>query len=143
KENPTNGIEFYPETARERFLTREEFGRLGQALVRAETVGLLPAPEHKTKPGNPDKQKHRPKSTGVPRPANPYAVVAIRLLALTGCRENEILSLRWDAVDFDRGHLRLSDSKSGKSVRPLGQSAAALLATLLRVEGNPYVLPGL
>ena len=143
KENPTHGVEFYPEKARERFLTKEEFGRLGEALNRAERDGLPPAPEHKRKPPKEENLKHRPKNADMPIPANPYAVAAIRLLALTGCRENEVLSLRWDAVDFQRGYLRLDDTKTGKSVRPLGQSAAAVLASLARVEGNPYVLPGL
>lgn len=86
--------------------------------------------------------KHRPKTADIPIPANPYAITAIRLLALTGCREGEILSLRWDAVDADRGYLRLADSKTGKSVRPLGQAAAAVLDTLPKIEDNPYVLPG-
>ena len=143
KENPAHGIEFYPEEGRERFLTKEEFGRLGEALARAEREGLPPAPQHKSKPKKPENQKHRPKDADIPIPANPFAVAAIRLLALTGCRENEILSLRWDAIDFERGYLRLDDTKTGKSVRPLGQSAAAILASLARVEGNPYVLPGL
>jgi len=141
--NPTHGVEFYPEQGRERFLTKEEFGRLGEALARAEREGLPPAPELREKPKKAENQKHRPKSADVPIPANPYAVAAIRLLALTGCRENEILSLRWNDVDFERGHLRLDDTKTGKSVRPLGQSAAAVLASLVRIEGNPYVLPGL
>ena len=105
KDNPTGGVEFFPEKARERFLTKEEFGRLGRALVQAETVGLPAAPETRKKPKKPENQKHRPKNADVPIPANPFAVAAIRLLALTGCRENEILSLRWDAVDFERGHL--------------------------------------
>lgn len=143
KENPTQGVDFFPEQGRERFLTKEEFGRLGEALTRAEREGLPPAPEHKSKPKKPENQKHRPKSADIPIPANPFAVAAIRLLALTGCRENEILSLRWDAVDFERGHLRLDDTKTGKSVRPLGQSAAAVLEVVPRIEGNPYVLPGL
>jgi integrase len=143
KDNPTHGIEFYPEKARERFLTKEEFGRLGQALAKAERDGLPPAPEHKRKSPKKENLKHRPKNADTPIPANPFAIAAIRLLALTGCRENEILSLRWDAVDFERGYLRLDDSKTGKSVRPLGQSAAALLATIPRVDGNPHVLPGL
>ncbi len=141
--NPARGIELYPESPRERFLTPDEFRMLGVALTTAETDGLPPAPQHKRKPGKPEKQKHRPKSKDKPIPANPLAVAAIRLLALTGCREGEILSLRWDAVDLERGYLRLADSKTGKSVRPLGQSAAEILGTLPKIEGNPYVLPGL
>jgi integrase len=143
KDNPTDEVEFFPEKARERFLNKEEFGRLGKALAQAETVGLPAAPETRKKPKKPENQKHRPKTADVPIPANSFAVAAIRLLALTGCRENEILSLRWDAVDFERGHLRLEDTKTGRSVRPLGQAAAAVLESLPRIQGNPHVLPGL
>jgi integrase len=141
--NPAHGVEFFTEEARERFLTPEEFKRLGEALNRAETAGLPAAPSLRRKPGKPEKRKHVPKSADQPIRANPTAVAAIRLLALTGCRENEVLSLRWDAVDDERGYLRLADSKTGRSVRPLGASAASLLAALPRIEGNPYVLPGL
>ncbi len=130
--NPAHGIDFYPESPRERFLSPDEFRRLGVALVKAETLGLPPAPKLRRKPGRKEKRKHIPKSAGKPIPANPLAVAAIRLLALTGCREGEILSLRWDAVDLERGHLRLADSKTGKSVRPLGKSAAAVLGTVPR-----------
>lgn len=142
-DNPAHGVEFFPEIPRERFLTRDEFKRLGVALAKAEAEGLPPAPQHKRKPGKKEKQKHRPKSAGVPIPANPFAVAAIRLLALTGCREGEILSLRWDAVDLERGYLRLADAKTGRSVRPIGGAAAALLESLPRVEGNPHVFLGL
>ena len=141
-DNPAHGIEFFPEKPRERFLTPAEFKRLGEALTRAERDGLPPAPEHRRKPGRKENQKHRPKNSNSVIPANPLAVAAVRLLALTGCRENEILSLRWDCVDFERGYLRLSDTKTGKSVRPIGQSAAAVLQSVPRIEGNPYVLPG-
>lgn len=140
--NPVRGIELYPERPRERFLTPDEFRRLGAALVKAESEGLPPVEQHKSKRGKAKNQKHRPKSADTPVPANPYAIAAIRLLALTGCREGEILSLRWDAVDAERGYLRLADSKTGKSVRPLGQAAAAVLETVPKIEDNPYVLPG-
>jgi integrase len=142
-DNPAHGIEFFAEKPRERFLTPDEFMRLGSALTKAETHGLPPAPELRRKPGKEAKQKHRPKSADAPIPANPFAVAAIRLLALTGCRENEILSLRWDAVDIDRGYLRLADTKTGRSVRPIGESAVALLESLPRLERNPFVFPGL
>jgi len=142
RENPAHDIEFFPETPRERFLTQQEFGRLGEALRRAESEGLPPAPSLKRKPGDPEKQKHRPKIADKPIPANPPAVTAIRLLILTGCRENEILSLRWDAVDLERGYLRFGDTKTGKSVRPLSKDAAAIIDAQSEVEGNPYVLPG-
>ena len=41
----------------------------------------------------------------------PSHVAAVRLLLLTGCRRNEILTLRWS--DYRDGHLFLRDSKTG------------------------------
>ena len=41
------------------------------------------------------------------------AVRALHLLILTGSRRNEILTLRWDDVDFGARELRLRDSKTG------------------------------
>jgi len=141
-DNPTRSIEPYPETPRERFLTPDEFRRLGQALGRAEREGLPPAPEYRRTPKTPQTAKHKPKNADEPIKANPFAAAAIRLLILTGCREGEILSLRWDAVDLQRGYLRLADTKTGKSIRPLSQSAAAVLETLPRIHDNPFVIPG-
>jgi integrase len=142
-ENPARDVDLYPESPRERFLTAEEFRRLGEALARAERDGLPPAPKCRQSPKTSKTAKHRPKSAGTPQKAYPFSVAAIRLLTLTGCRESEILSLRWNAVDFERGYLRLADTKTGKGVRPLSQSAAALLSTLTRIDGNPFVLPGI
>lgn len=142
QENPARGIKLYRESSRERFLTPEEFARLGEALTRAENEGLPTAPEHRKKPRSDEGGKQRPRSAGAPVKANPFAVAAIRLLALTGCRESEIRSLRWDAVDIERGYLRLKDTKTGKSNRPLPQSAVDVLNGLTRIEGTPYVLPG-
>jgi integrase len=142
RENPAHGVDFYPERARERFLTPAEFAALGEALARAERDGLPPAPVHRRRPKSDATIRHRAAAWDVPRPANSYAVAAIRLLALTGCREGEVLSLRWDAVDLERGHLRLADTKTGRSVRPLSAAALALLDTLPRLMRSPYVFPG-
>jgi integrase len=141
-DNPAMGVDPYPEENRERFLTPDEFRRLGEALDRAETIGLLPAPKKRRKPKLAKNRKHVPKSAGTPIPAARSGVAAIRLLATTGCRENEILSLRWDAVDFERGFLRLAGTKTGRSTRPLGEAAMAILRALPAVEGSPFVLPG-
>jgi integrase len=141
-DNPAHGVDFFPEQGRERFLTPDEFRRLGAALTQAEQVGLPPAPQHRRKPKAEATKKHIPKKSGTPIPANPYAVAAIRLLALTGCREGEILSLRWEAVDLEHGYLRLADTKTGRSNRPLGESAATVLRGLKPIKDNPYVFPG-
>jgi integrase len=50
-------------------------------------------------------------------------IPVIHLLALTGARAGEILGLRWPEVDFERICLRLSDSKTGAKVIPLGAAA--------------------
>jgi integrase len=141
-DNAAHGIELYPESGRERFLTSKEFARLGDALTRAERSGLPPAPKPGSKPKDPKKAKHTPKNAHDPIPANPFAVAAIRLLALTGCRKSEILTLRWDAVDLERGYLRFADTKTGRSNRPLGEPAAAIIQALPRLDDSPFVLPG-
>lgn len=86
---------------RERFLSIEEVKRLGAALEAVEADG-----------------------------ANPKAVNQARLWALTGCRRNEIAGLKWSEVDFERGLLILGDTKTGRSIRPLGAAALALLKSL-------------
>ena len=68
------------------------------------------------------------------------AIAGIRLLALTGCRRSEILNLKWSEVDFKGSCLRLGDTKTGASLRPLPEPAHAILAHLKR-DGD-YVFPG-
>jgi integrase len=69
-------------------------------------------------------------------------VAAIRLLIYTGARRGEVLSLRWRDVDLARSCLNLPDSKTGFKVVHLNAPARAVLESLPRIEGNPYVLPG-
>jgi integrase len=68
------------------------------------------------------------------------AAAAIRLLAVTGCRRSEILNLKWSEVDLPSSCLRLGDTKTGASIRPLPAPAGAILAPL-RQDGD-YVFPG-
>ena len=64
-------------------------------------------------------------------------------MILTGCRSAEILNLRWQDVDFERQSLHLPDSKTGKRTVVLNSSALGILKELERIDGNPYVLPGI
>jgi integrase len=73
---------------------------------------------------------------------NATAIAAIRLLAMTGLRRMEALTLRWEEVDFRARCLRLSDTKTGPQIRPIGRAALEHLASLPRIDGNPYVFPG-
>jgi integrase len=75
-------------------------------------------------------------------PADPYAVAAIRLLILTGARLREILHAQWRHVDFERGILFLSDSKTGPKPIFLNAAATAVLAGLPHLDGNPHIFPG-
>lgn len=65
---------------------------------------------------------------------HPSVILAIRLLALTGARLSEILTLEWRHVDIENAALRLPDSKTGAKVIALGAPALALLAGQKRVS---------
>jgi integrase len=123
--NPARHVERYPEEARRRYLSTEEFGRLGEALAAAER-GPVPAP------GEPD-----------PVRLSPVALAAIGLLVFTGARRCEILSLRWAHVDLEGCVLNLPTSKTGFKVIMLNAPAVAILTALPRIDGNPFVLPGM
>ena len=108
--SPTKGIERYREEGRERYLNSQELRRLGEVLEEAETMGL---------PWNIDfgspTAKHVPKNwKGQREKLDPHAIAAMRLLLLTGARLREILHLKWQHVDLERGLLMLPDSKTGR-----------------------------
>jgi integrase len=68
------------------------------------------------------------------------AGAAVRLLLFTGCRLREILNLKWEYVDLERGVLFLPDSKSGRKTVILNAPAMMVLNELERV--SPFVVPG-
>jgi len=68
--------------------------------------------------------------------------LAARLLILTGCRLGEIMTLKWDYVDFDECALRLPDSKTGKKIVHLGTPAVEYLHDAQRISGNSWVITG-
>ena len=73
---------------------------------------------------------------------NRVAAQAILLLLLTGARRNEITHARWQHVDLAARTLLVPLSKSGKPrTIVLGSSAIALLRSIGRTDGNPYVFP--
>jgi integrase len=135
--NPARGIERFPEQGRERYLKPDELARLGEALREAETVGIAWNVDE-VKP----KAKHAPKAENRRTVVDPFAVAAIRLLILTGARLREILDAKWSQVVLDRGVLFLAQSKTGRKPLYLSAAAQAVLATIPRVEKNPYIIVG-
>jgi len=133
--NPARGIEKYPEKGRERFLSAEELTRLGEAIREGETIGL-PYAIDGTKP----KAKHAPKEPNRRTVIGPHAAAAIRVLILTGARLREILHLKWEQVDIERGMLLLANSKTGKKAIVLNAPALSVLANLPRI--GAYVIAG-
>lgn len=126
--NPALGVEAFKEKGRERFLSSVEMQRLGNALRLAETEGL-PWQVKVDGPG----AKHLPAPEKRKAHFDVHTVAAIRLLLLTGARVREILDLEWQHVDFERGMLRLPDSKTGAKVIVLGAAALSVLDGLPRV----------
>jgi integrase len=133
--NPTTRVERYPEDRRERFLSSDELERLGRALREAETTGLPWGPDS----SNP-KAKHAPKEKNRRVVIGREATAAIRLLLFTGGRLREILHLRWEHYDAERGLLLLPDSKTGRKTIILNAPAVSVLAGLPRK--SPFVIPG-
>jgi integrase len=135
--NPARDVEGFTERHRTRYLSSEEIARLGATLALAETEGLPYEVDDK----HPN-SKHCAKPENRRTRISPHAIGAIRLLLLTGCRLGEVLNLKWDVVDFERGLLNLEDSKTG--ARPIWVNAAALavLDQLSRIRLGDFVIAG-
>src|SRR5262249_44483296 len=88
-------------------LSDHEYAALGEGLRKAEAVGVWPA-----------------------------AIAATRFLALTGWRGGEALGLRWAEIDLARRTATLTDSKTGRSIRPLSHAACDVLRGLPRIAGE-------
>ena len=132
--NPTRKIEKFREDRRERFLSTKELEQLGAAIRRAETTGIKWNVDETKATSKHVPKKNRRTAIG------PHAAAALRLLLFTGCRLREILYLKWDHVDFERGLLFLPESKTGKKTVVLNAPALAVLSTLPRV--GPFVVAG-
>ena len=114
KGNPCRHVRKYKEQKRERFLSDEEFRRLGEVVNEMEVRGSVTV----------------------------YEAAAIRLLMLTGCRKNEIVKLKWKDVDINAGEIRIPDGKTGARLVPLSPAAAEVLSGLPRKARRPWVILG-
>jgi len=112
--NPTQHIRKYKETPRERFLTQDEIIVLEKVLADAE-------------------QKNE---------VSPSVIHALRVLLMTGARLQEVLTMKWEYVDFEEGKINLPDSKSGKKTIWLSDKARDYIDAIPHKRGNPFVFPG-
>ena len=116
-DHPVKGVRRFEEKKRKRYLSQAELTRLGEALAKAEGGELE-------------------------RSVSKYAVALIRLLVMTGARHGEILKLRWDELNFERGCIELSESKTGAKEIYLPPAALQVLSDLPRQDRNPFVIVG-
>lgn len=141
--NPTTYVDRHRETGQRRAISGEELERLGAVLAEAERAGYVEIPGKGGK-------THRVT-------VHPSALLAIRLLALTGFRSGEVLGhggkprpgdkrqgLRWEDIDLDRQLVFLADSKTGRQTRVIGRAAVELLRAAKPADAEPdwCVCPG-
>ena len=129
--NPCRHVERFEENGERRALTDEELKALGEAMSEAEETGSVPAMK--------DGKKVERNGELVRAGVNPTALLALRLIALTGMRRSELLGhenkarrgdregLRWGDVDLEAGTLRLRETKTGQQTRVVGEAVVSLL----------------
>ncbi len=112
--NPCRRVEKYKEEKRERYLSPDEFQRFGTVLAEAQEANT----------------------------ETPFVIAAISLLARTGARLSEILTLQWSHVDLENGVLRLPTSKTGPKVVHLDRATVEILGGLPHMANNRFVIAG-
>lgn len=108
--NPASGVRVTPSRQVQRFLTKEEQQRLEDVLQRLETQSTYE-----------------------------IGCAVIRLLMLTGCRKGEIESLEWSEIDFQRGFIAFSKSKTGAKIIPVSKAALKIIKNIPRLKSSKYV----
>jgi integrase len=70
-------------------------------------------------------------------------ILASRVAAMTGCRLDEVEGLLKTEVDAVGMALRLGDSKTGKSIRPVGSAVISVLKVAMAKSKSKYVFPAI
>jgi integrase len=99
-DNPVRGVERHADGERKRRMSEAEYAALGEAL------------------------------RSMPKTAWPIALAATKFLAVTGWRRGEMLALKRSELDLATRTARLSDTKTGASLRPLSHTACDVLRSL-------------
>jgi integrase len=111
-DNPAKGVIRPADNKRRIHLSADQYAALGRALDAAEASG-----------------------------ERWQALCAARLMAFTGARVSEVVKLKRSECDLRGSCLRLDDTKTGESVRPLGKPALAVLQAAIARSNGPYVFP--
>jgi len=114
RRNPVDAVGRFRERTVERFLTPEEREQLEAVLQACENTP-------------PAQSGHM----------NRDAAWAVRLLALTGMRRDEVLDLTWPQIDWRQGMLRLPDSKTGKRDVVVSEEVLTLLREIASAKHTP------
>lgn len=116
EKNPAIGLKKPKSKKREEHLNEEEIIRLGHVMSMEENLALYSKD-----------------------------INAIKLLMLTGCRKGEILSLKWQYVNFEEHCFNFPDTKTGAQRRPFGKAAENLLLQIKqnKLSDSDYVFPGI
>ena len=114
--NPVHKVRRFRSEPRQRFLNSKELAALGAALSAGRDAEG--------------------------KPFHPHAIATLRLLCLTGCRVGEIAGLRWGELDVEMKCLRLDDTKSWRSVRPIGKIAVESIQRQPVQAGSAHVFTG-
>jgi integrase len=102
-DNPVHGVERHADGQRQRRISEAEYGALGEALRT------------------------------MPPSAWPISIAVAKFLAFTGWRRGEMLALKWSEVDLATRTARLTETKTGASLRPLSHMACDVLRELPRL----------
>ena len=107
--NPCKHVDRYPEEPRKVYLKMSQLERVGSAMRELKDI------------------------------ESEYVLSAIQMLILTGCRTGEILSLKWEYIDFENSCMNLPDTKTGEREIHLNPSALSILKSLERKSDYVFV----
>ena len=107
--NPCKHIKRHAETKRTEYLSPKQLKKVGQAMHQLKDV------------------------------ESSYVLDAIQMLIFTGCRTGEILSLKWEYIDFEKSCMNLPETKTGKRNILLNPTALSILASLEKKSEYVFV----
>ena len=109
--NPCKYVDRYKEKKRQVYLSMDQLERVGQAMRQLKNTESF------------------------------YALSALKMLLVTGCRTSEILNLKWEYVDIANNCIHLPDSKTGARTIHLPPVAFDILNALPSEEGFVFRSP--